>query len=40
MVAGEELPPMLDAIGQPVKLTPLVVGVKLTEWHEGHALVY
>ena len=40
MHAGEELPPMLDAIGQPVKLTPLVVGVKLTEWHDGEGLIY
>jgi hypothetical protein len=40
MVAGEELPPMLDTSGQLVKLSPLMVGVKLTEWHEGYGLVY
>ena len=39
MVAGEELPPMLSS-GQLVKHTPIVVGVKLTEWDEGHGLIY
>lgn len=40
IAAGEELPPMLDTIGQPVSLTPLAVGVKLAEWNDGEGLVY
>jgi hypothetical protein len=38
--AGQELPPMLDSIGMAVKVDPLVVGVKLTEWNDGEGLVY
>jgi hypothetical protein len=32
MRSGEELPPMLDATGQPVQLNPLVVGVNKGQW--------
>jgi hypothetical protein len=32
MMAGEEVPPMRNATGQPVKLTPLIVGVKQEQW--------
>jgi len=34
MRAGEAIPPMFDTIGQPVSLSPIVVGVKKSEWSE------
>jgi hypothetical protein len=34
MRAGEAIPPMFDAIGQPVSISPIVVGVKLADWNE------
>jgi hypothetical protein len=39
MRAGEEIPPLHDSIGLPVGLSPIVVGVKLTEWSDD-SLVY
>jgi hypothetical protein len=38
MTAGEELPPMLDSVGLPVRVNPIVVGVEKDEW--GDPLVY
>ena len=40
MRAGEAIPPMFDSIGQPVSLSPIVVGVKLTEWTDENDVVY
>jgi hypothetical protein len=34
MRAGEAIPPMFDTIGQPVSLSPIVVGVKKLEWSD------
>jgi hypothetical protein len=34
MRAGEAIPPIPDPIRQPVPDSPLVIGVKLTEWNE------
>jgi hypothetical protein len=40
MRAGEQIPPMLDSIGQPIQLVPLYVGVPLDEWTDKADVVY